>query len=146
MWEHIHGLYCHYAVVCIHVVQVAGLSGGIAGYIDDALGGCTQDGLNDVRVHTGSWGVGDNDIGPSVLGDEVVSQDVLHVAGKEQRVVDAVCLRVNLCILDGFRYIFYTDYLAGLTGYEIGDTASSITRCLFILHRNFCDLSICFSP
>ena len=25
-------------------------------------------------------------------------------------------------------------------------TASSITRCLFILHRNFCDLSICFSP
>ena len=43
-------------------------------------------------MHAGAWRVGDDDIGTAVTGDEVVGENVLHVAGKEERVADDVKL------------------------------------------------------
>ena len=62
---------------------------------------------------------------PAVLCNEVVGEDVLHVAGIEQCVVDVVDFRVHLGVFDGLRNIFNADDFAGLTGYEIGDGASA---------------------
>ena len=53
MGKHIHWLHGYYTVVGIHIMQVAGLSGRIAGDVDDALGSGTQDGLHHIGVHAG---------------------------------------------------------------------------------------------
>ena len=90
--EHIHGLHLDDLILLVQILQVASLRGGIARYINDAVGGCTKNGLHNVGMHTGTWGVGDDDIGASVLGNEVVGEDVLHVSSIEQRVADAVNL------------------------------------------------------
>ena len=90
MREHIDGLHGGDAIISVHVMQVTGLCGRVAADIDDALGGSTQDGLHHVGMHTGTWRVGDDDVRPPVFSDEVIGEDVLHVAGKEQRVRNAV--------------------------------------------------------
>ena len=76
-------------------------------------------------MHTGTWGVGDDDIGTSVLGNKVVGQDVLHVASIEQGVLDAVNLAVDLGILDSLWYVFDADDLTGFLSHEIGNGASA---------------------
>ena len=123
--EHVDGLDGGDTVVHVQVVQVAGLGGRIARDVDNALGGSSEDGLYHIGVHTGTGRVGDDDVGTSVLSDEIVGEDVLHVAGKKECVVDAVDLGVDLRILNSLGYIFYTDDFAGLAGHEIGDGAGA---------------------
>ena len=76
-------------------------------------------------MHTGTWWVGDDDIWATVLGDEVVGQDVLHVASIEEGVGDVVYLGVDLGVLDGFWYVLDTDYLLSLVSHEVGDGSST---------------------
>ena len=102
-------------------MQVARLCGGIAGDIDDALGGGAKDGLHHVRVHAGTRRVGDDHVGTAMLGDEVVGEDVLHVTGEEKGVGDAVNLGVHLGILDGLGHVLDADDLTGPTGHEVGN-------------------------
>ena len=104
MGEHVDGLYLLYAVLLVQQLQVAGLGGRV-----------------DVRVHAGPWRVGDNDVRTSVLGDKLVRQDVFHVAGKEQCVLNAVDLGVDLGVLDGFGHILDADDLPCLSCHEVGD-------------------------
>ena len=128
MWgvgEHVDGLDSGDTVVHVQVVQVAGLGGRIARDVDNALGGSSEDGLYHVGVHAGTGWVGDDDVRTAVLGNEVVGEDVFHVAGKEQGIVDAVDLGIDFCILDSLGYIFYTNDFAGLAGHEIGDGAGA---------------------
>ena len=82
-----------------------------------------QDGVYHVLVHTGAWWVGDDYVGASVLLDELVVEDVLHVAGVELGVADIVHLRVHLCVLDSLRNVLDADNLARLTCHEVGDGA-----------------------
>ena len=121
VWEHIHRLYGHYPVLLVQQLQVAGLGGRVARYIDDTLGLGPQNGLDDVGVHAGPWRVGDDDVGASVLCDELVRQDVLHVAGIEQRVLNAVNLGIDLCVLDGLGHILDADDLPCLSRHEVGN-------------------------
>ena len=72
-------------------------------------------------MHTRTRRVGDDYIRTPVLVDKVLCQHVLHVAGKKQRVPDAVDFRVDLGVLDGFGHIFDADDLARLSGHEVGD-------------------------
>ena len=88
--EHVNGLYGDYFVAGVEQGKVAGLGGGVAADIDDALGVGIEYDLYDVGVHAGTGRVGDDDIGMTVLTDEVVGEDVFHVAGIEQGVGDAV--------------------------------------------------------
>ena len=90
MGEHIHGLYGRHLVLGIEQLEVACLGGGVAADIDDAAGLGEQNHVDDVVVHAGTWRVGDDDIGAAVLVDEVLREHVLHVAGKEQGVLNAV--------------------------------------------------------
>ena len=95
MWcvrEHIYGLHLYHLVLLVQVLQVARLCSRIARYINDAVWGCAQNSLHNVGMHTGTWGVGDDDVRTSVLCDKVVGEDVLHVACIEQGVADAVDL------------------------------------------------------
>ena len=76
-------------------------------------------------MHAGSWRVGDDHVGAAMLLDELIVQNVLHVAGIEERVADMVLLGVHLGVLDGLGYIFYSDHLAGLPGHKVGNGAGA---------------------
>ena len=71
-------------------------------------------------MHACTRGVRDDDIRTAMLLDERVSEDVLHITGKEQGIVNAVQAGVDLGILNGLGYIFYSDDLTRLPGYEVG--------------------------
>ena len=123
MWcvrEHINRLHLGDLVACVEQLQVACLCGGVAADIYYALRVSVEYHVYNVGVHAGAWRVGDDDIGASVLGDEVVGKDVLHVTGIEQSVVDVVYLRVDLGILDGLRHILYADDFLRLLRHEVG--------------------------
>ena len=123
MWEHIDGLNLGHFILLVHQLQVASLCGWVTAHIHDALWCCVQDGLYYVWMHTCAGGVGDDDIWTTMFCNEVICQDVLHVASIEQRVLDAVCLRVDLGVLDGFRYLLDTNHLLGFLVHEVGDGA-----------------------
>ena len=57
--------------------------------------------------------------------DEVLCQDIFHVAGVEQRILNVVEGRVDFGIFDGFRHVFDTDHFAGLARNEVGDGTGS---------------------
>ena len=90
MGKHINGLYGFDAVLHIQQLQVTGLCSGITADIDNALGLCFQNNVDDVGMHACAGWVSDDDIGPSVLADKILCQDIFHVAGKEECIVDAV--------------------------------------------------------
>ena len=56
-----------------------------------------------------------------MLPDEIVGQDILHIACIEEGVLDVVYLRIHLCILDSFWHVFDTDYFFSLVCHEIGN-------------------------
>jgi len=123
--EHVDGLHDADAVVTVKDLQVAGLRRGVTAHVDNALRGGTEDGLHYVRMHAGTRRVGDDDVGATMVADEFVGQDVLHVARIEQGVCNAVDFGVHLGVLDGFRHILYADDLPSLTGHEVGDGAGA---------------------
>lgn len=114
MREHIHRLYGSYLILRIHQLQVASLGCRVAAYVYDALWCCIQDDVYYVWVHSGTWWVGDDDVWTTMLGDEIVGQDILHVACIEEGVLDVVHLRIHLGILYGLWYVLDTDYLFAL--------------------------------
>ena len=80
MREHVNRLHLLDAVCHVKSLQVACLGGWIAAYIYYALRVSTQDCLDNVGMHAGTRRVGDDDIGASVLGNELVVENVLHIA------------------------------------------------------------------
>ena len=119
--EHVNWLYAKDAVLHIEQAEVAGLCGGVTAHVDDALGLGKENGVDDIIVHTGTGRVGNDDIGTAILVDELLIEDVLHVARKEERVVDAVECRVDLGVFDGFGNIFDADDLTCLARHEVGN-------------------------
>ena len=119
--EHVDRLYGSHLVLAVEQLEVACLCGRVAAHVDDAFRLGSQNHVDYVIVHTSAGRVGDDDIRTSVLRNEVVGKDVLHVARIEQRVVDTVQGRVHLGILDGFGHIFDAHHLACLACHEVGD-------------------------
>ena len=72
-------------------------------------------------MHSGTWWVGDDDIGLTVLCDKLVSKDILHIASIEQGVVYAVNLRVDLSVLDSLGHILDTYHPASLASHKVGN-------------------------
>ena len=56
-----------------------------------------------------------------MLVDELLCEHILHVAGIEQRIGDAVDFRIHLGILDGLGHILDTDDLARLARHKVGN-------------------------
>ena len=123
--EHVHRLYFLHAVLRVKQGEVAGLRGGVAAHIDDARHLQLQQLLNDVRVHAGARRVGNDDVRLSVLRDELVGEDLRHVAHHELRVRDVVLRGVDLRVLHGSIDVLDADHPLGLVCYEIGNRASA---------------------
>ena len=120
MGEHVHGLYGGNAVSRAEPLDVPRLGGGIATYIDNAVGGGGENRLDHVGVHPGTGRVGDDDFRPAVPFNELRSQDIFHVSCIECRIANAINGRIDFCIFDGFGDILDADDLLGLPGYEVG--------------------------
>ena len=131
MWKHIYGLDGGNSVVGIEVVEVTCLCGRIVTDINDAQGAARRIVLTTLGCMPARGGGVNDDSWTVVLGDELVGEDVLHVAGEEERVCDAVNLGVDLDILNGFGYILDADYLACLSGHEVGNGAGSSIKIVY---------------
>lgn len=123
VWEHIYWLNFNNLVVYVQQLQVACLSGRITTHIYYSLWLCPEDCINYILVHTGTRRVGDDNVWLSVLGDELISKNVLHIPCIEVGIVYAIKLRVYLCILNSLWNIFNANNFLGFTSYEIGDGA-----------------------
>lgn len=123
MGKHIDGLDLSDIVVGIEESQVAGLRGGIAADIDDSTRCGIEDDANDIGVHACTRWIGDDDVGTAVAADKLVGEDILHVTGIENGVVDAVDARVDLGVLDSLGHILDAYYLPRMTGHKVGNGA-----------------------
>ena len=56
---------------------------------------------------------------------EILCQDILHVAGVEQCILDLIQRGVHFGIFDRFGHIFDTDHFLCLAGDEVGDRTGS---------------------
>ncbi len=128
MWEHIHGLHLNNLIGYVKILQVTSLCGWVARYIDNAVGGGVENCLYHIGVHAGAGRVGDDDIWTSMLCNEIICQDVFHIASIEQSVLDAVDFGVDLRILDGFGYILNANDLLGFLSYEVCDCACTSVK------------------
>lgn len=125
MGEHVDGLHGHDGVFGVEEGEVAGLRGGVAAHVDDGFGLGAEDGVDHVGVHAGARRVDDHHVGLAVFGYEVVGENVLHVAGKEEGVGYAVYLGVEACVVDGFGDVLDAHDLRGLAADEVGDCAGA---------------------
>lgn len=133
MREHIYRLYGSYLIFGIEQLKVAGLSSRITADVDDTLGLSKQNHIDYIIVHTCTWRIGNNHIRTSVLVDEILRQDILHITGIEQRIVDTVYLRIDLCIFYSLGDIFYTDDLTCLTRNEVGNSTRTGIKVVYQL-------------
>ena len=115
MREHIDRLNVGDTIFSVEQLKVTSLGCRVAAHIDNDLWFGKQDGVDHVFVHTSTRRVGDDDIRTAMLVDEVNGENVLHVASIEERVVDAVYCRIDLCILNSLWHIFDAHNLPSLT-------------------------------
>ena len=123
--EHIDGLDAGHVVAVGEQLEVAGLGGGVAADIDYLARGDSEELADDFLVHAGARGIGDDDIGGAVEGDEVVGEYVGHVAGEELGVVEVIEGGVDFGVVNGFLDIFDAHDAAAHRGDELGDGAGA---------------------
>ena len=131
MREHVYRLYGFYFVFCIEQLQVPCLRGRITAHIHDTFRLGKQDNIHHILMHTGTGGVGDDYIRTAVFVDEILRQHILHIAGKEQRILDAVDFRIDLGVFDGFGHVFDSDNLTRLLGYEVGNGSRARIKVVY---------------
>lgn len=120
MREHVYRLYLFDAVLGVEHSEVACLCGGIAAYVYYALRFGIEYHSYHIFVHAGARRVYNHYFRASVDFDKSVGEHIFHVAGKEFGIFDAVGCRVDFSVLNGFGYIFYAYYLAGVFCHEVG--------------------------
>ena len=125
MRKHVYRLNFGHFVFGIHQRQVPCLRCRVTAHIYNAFGRRVKDHIYHIRMHSCAWGVGDNHIWTSMLLDEVIGKDVLHVTGIEQCIVDIVDFAIDLCIGNRLGNILDADHLAGTSGYEVGNGSRS---------------------
>ena len=76
-------------------------------------------------MHTGTRRVGYYHVGASVFGHKIGSEHIFHIAGKKERVVDAVQGGVHLGIGYGFGHIFYADNAFCRARHKVGNGAGA---------------------
>src|SRR5688572_26433023 len=109
MRKHVDGLHHGSAVSGAEGFQVAGLRGRVAAYVHNPAGMGGEQGGDDVGVHAGPGRVGDDDVGGSVAAEQLGADHVLHIAGVEGGVGDAVDGGVDAGIDDGLLDILDAD-------------------------------------
>src|ERR1700722_15939818 len=125
MREHVHGLYPRDGILCIQQVQIAGLGSRVAGYVDHRWRRYIQDLVHQPFVHTSSWRVGNDHVGPAFALEEIVGADVDGVAGKKPGMPYSVKGGILAGVGDGFFDDFYPYDARRLPADENPDTARS---------------------
>ena len=138
MGEHIDGLHSENLVHLGKKSQVACLRRGVATNVYHTLGCCTLDDIEYALVYTCARWVEDDDIGAAVACYKLVAHNILHVASVEHRILDAVNLRVNLCILNSLGHILHADNLCCAACAEVGD---STCACVEVV-EHICGLKV----
>lgn len=123
--EHVDRLNGGDAVVGVHEGEVSCLGGRVATDIDDAVRGSAEDGCHNVGMHSSARRVGDDDIRTALSGNEVVREDIFHVAGVEFGVCDSVEGGVDAGIVNGFWNVFDADNAGCIAGDEVCDGAGA---------------------
>ena len=121
--EHVDGLHTLHAIEVVEQAKVASLCGRVATHIDYAPWRSKADNVHHIAVHAGAGRVGDDDIGSAVVADKVCGEDVFHVAGIKERVVEPVKLGVDFSVGNGFGHILNAHHLTGLSCHKVGDGA-----------------------
>ena len=100
--EHVDRLHGHHLVGLVKQLKVTGLGGGIAADIHDFPGTDFQQLFDDAFSHACTRRVGDDEIRTAVGFDEIVSEDLGHVACVERAILYAIDFGIHLGILNGF--------------------------------------------
>ena len=116
MREHIYRLHSNHLVIHIKQLQVTCLGSRITAHINNALGSRKQDCINHIRMHSGTWRVGYYNIGTTMLIDEIAGKNILHITGKESKVVKTIEFRIYTRINNGILNILDADNLLRLCG------------------------------
>ena len=119
MREHIYRLYGHYFIFSIKQLKITCLSSRITTYIYNTLRLGKQNYIYHIVMHTRTRRVGNNYIRTTMFIDKILRQDIFHITGIEQRILNTVYLRVDFCILNSFGNIFYTNNLPCLAGNKV---------------------------
>ena len=96
MWEHIYRLYLLNGILHREQAQVACLCRGVTAHVNDTFRFRKKNRVDHIVMHTGTRRVCDNNIRTAVLVDEILCQDILHVAGVEQCILDLYCAFIVL--------------------------------------------------
>ena len=121
VWKHIYRLDGCHTIVLVEQCQVARLCGRVAADIYYPLRVRAENSLDNICVHSGTRRVGDDDVGTTVCRNKLVCENIFHVSRKEERIVDAVDLRIDARILNRFGNIFDANDLPGVAGNEVGN-------------------------
>ena len=118
--EHVDGLYVCNAIFSVQERQVARLRRRVTAHIDQDFGRGIQDHFYHIFMHAGSWRVDDHHIRSAMSLHKFVGQNILHVAGIEEGIVDAIHCRVDACISYRLFHIFDADDLACVSRHKVG--------------------------
>ena len=113
MGEHVDRLHLDDVIVLRKDRKVARLGRRVAADIHHAVGRRLHEHLRNVGMDAGPRRVEHHDVGMAVHCDELRAEHVLHVAGEELRVLDAVDPCVDLCVFDGLGNVFDAHDLRG---------------------------------
>lgn len=119
MWEHVYRLNGRDFIVCIKQSKVACLCCRVTTNVNNSLWTCSEYNVHNVRMHTCTWRVSDDNVWASMLVDEVFGQNVFHVTCIEKCVINLINLRVYFRILYSLWNIFYTNYFLSFLRYEV---------------------------
>lgn len=72
-------------------------------------------------------------IGAAIFMNEIFVQDIFHIPGKEERVVQIVEFGVYNCIFDSIRHVFDADYFPALVCHEVGNGSGSGVKVIYQL-------------
>ena len=125
VWEHIDGFYGFYLVICRKQLQIPGLRGRVAAHINYALRIGKKNGFYHIGMHPCPWGIRNDDIWSSMLGDKFFREHILHVTGKERGILNSVEFRIDSSILYGIFNIFNANNLFAHPCNEVGNGSCS---------------------
>ena len=108
--------------------QVAGLRLRVTAHVHDPLRPQVRDLADHLGVHPGARRVHDQDVGPTVLLDQLRPEQLEHVAGHELAVADAVGLGTRPRVLNRLLDQLHSDDALDGIGDEEGDRAGAAVK------------------
>src|SRR5690606_30304480 len=104
---------------------VARLGRGVAAHVDDPLGRYLKEGLNNIWMHASTRRIGNNHVGMPFFLDQLLIEQVFHVACIEMAIAKTVKLGIGFGVIYGLGHVLYSDDFFGVSGNKLGNRASA---------------------